>query len=59
MKVVAVAHMTMGQRVFWGVAEGRSEEAYGYEVGMFLELEVEGELIHDVALGVVLESLHP
>jgi hypothetical protein len=51
--------MTMGQRVFWGVAEGRSEEAYGYEVGMFLELEVEGELIHDVALGVVLESLHP
>ena len=54
MQVVVGAHMTMGQKVFWEVAEGHSEEAYEREFGMFLVLEVGVELIHDVVLGEVL-----
>ena len=53
MQAVAGGRVTMGQKVFWEVAEGHSEEAYGREIGMFLVLEVGVELIHDVALGVV------
>jgi hypothetical protein len=53
MQAVAGGRVTMGQKVFWEVAEGQSEEAYGREIGMFLVLEVGVELIHDAALGVV------
>ena len=53
MQAVAGGRVAMGQKVFWEVAEGQSEEAYGREIGMFLVLEVGVELIHDVALGVV------
>jgi hypothetical protein len=53
MQVVAGEHVTMGQKVFWEVAEGHLEEAYGREFGMFLVLEAGVELIHDVALEVV------
>jgi hypothetical protein len=53
MQAVAGGRVAMGQKVFWEVAEGHSEEAYGREIGMFLVLEVGVELIHDVALGVV------
>jgi hypothetical protein len=53
MQVVTGGHMTMGQKVFWEVVEGHSEEAYGREFGMFLVLEAGVELNHDVALEVV------